>query len=337
MKTKIIGLLICIMLLTTLFAAAKPANTISEKTSATTQSASASMVDVPVWTVGDTWTYQVDDISINYTTETQSIQLHGSLSELPLEVTSTTGDFYTLSFETTMNGIGYINANPVDGPVNVSVTISDLAIHGTVQIEKSSLGIKDISLSFDNQKITFNIIDQPFLPLPNWLHVLSAKFTSDIDVNCDISVALLTFPLNTGMLWDLVATSFSVNGQLESKLFNLLYFLNNFVKLFGRELIPAEIAALLPIIDFNEALTSFLGTNVFEIPGFVGVFYCPATETVSVPAGTYDAYNITLMGGLGQCYYAPTAGNIIRLRGNFESLIPFVQSIDLTLLDTTYT
>jgi len=336
MKTKLIGLLICIMLLTTLFAAAKPVNTIPEKTSAKTQTASATMVDVPVWAVGDTWTYQVDDISINYTTDTQSIQLHGSLSELPLEVTSTTGDFYTLSFETTMNGIGYINANPVDGPVNVSVTISDLAIEGTVQIEKSSLGIKDITLSFDNQKITFTINDQPYLPLPKWLHILSAKFTSDIDVNCDISVALLSFPLNIGMFWDLVATSFSVNGQLEGKLFNLLYFLNNVVKLFGKELIPAEIAALLPIIDFNEALTSFLGTNVFEIPGFVGVFYCPATETISVPAGTYDAYNITLMGGIGQCYYAPTAGNIIRLRGNFEDFIPFVKSIDLTLLDTTY-
>jgi len=235
-----------------------------------------------------------------------------------------------------MNGIGYVNADSGDGPVNVSVTISDLAIQGTVQVDKTKLGIKDIQVSFDNQKITFNIIEQPYLPLPSWLHILSAKFSSDIDVNCDVSVALLTFPLNTGLLWDLVATSFSVNGQLQSKLFNLLLFINNIAKLFGKELLPAEIAALLPIIDFNDALTSFVGTNVFDIPGFAGVFYCPATETVSVPAGIYDAYNITLMGGIGQCYYAPAAGSIIKLRGNFEDLIPFVKSIDLTLQHTNY-
>lgn len=335
MKTKLVGILISLMLLTTICATATTLYTTPNKTQTQAQT-SATMVDVPVWEVGDTWTYSVDDISIEYTTDSQSILLHGSLSELPLEVTSTTGEYYTLSFQTTMNGIGYVNADSGDGPVNVSVTISDLAIQGTVQVDKTKLGIKDIQVSFDNQKITFNIIEQPYLPLPSWLHILSAKFSSDIDVNCDVSVALLTFPLNTGLLWDLVATSFSVNGQLQSKLFNLLLFINNIAKLFGKELLPAEIAALLPIIDFNDALTSFVGTNVFDIPGFAGVFYCPATETVSVPAGIYDAYNITLMGGIGQCYYAPAAGSIIKLRGNFEDLIPFVKSIDLTLQHTNY-
>lgn len=335
MKTKLIGIFVCIMLLTTLFAAAQPANIILGTTTKT-QTASTTMVDVPVWDIGDSWTYQIDDISIDYTTDTQSILLHGTITDFPLEVTSTTGDFYTLSFATTMDAIGYINANPVEGPVNVSVTISDLAIHGTVTVEKSSLGIKDIALSFDNQRISFNIIDQPYVTLPSWLRILSAKFTSDVDVNLDISVALLTFPLNIGMFWDLIPTSFSINGQIQSKLFNLLNFINNIAKLFGIELLPAEIASLLPIIDFNEALTSFVGTNEFEIPGFPGLFYCPATETVTVPAGTYDAYNITLLGGIGQCYFAPTAGNIIQLRGDFQEFIPFVKSIDLTLKNTNY-
>jgi hypothetical protein len=334
LKIKLIGIIICFMLLTTLFTTATQATNL--RTITTEPQTSSTMVDVPVWEIGDTWTYEIDDISIDYTTDTQSVQLHGTLSELPLEVTSTTGDFYTLGFETTMDGTGYINAESEDGPVNVSLTISDLAIQGTVQIDKTNLGIKDIQVYFDNQKISFNIIDQPFLPLPSWLHVISAKFTSNIDVSCDTSVSLLSFPLFTGIYWDLLATSFSVNGQIQSKLFNLLSFINNLVKLFGVELLPAEIAALLPVIDFNEALNTFVGTNIFDIPGFAGVFFCPATETVSVPAGTYDAYNITLMGGIGQCYYAPAAGSIIKLRGNFEDLIPFVKSIDLTLLDTTY-
>ena len=336
MKSKLIGLLICIMLLTTLLAAAKPATKIELNPTSKTQTAVSTMVDVPVWKIGDTWTYQINDISINYTTGTQSVLLYGSITELPLEVTNATGDFYTLSFATTMNGIGYITANSSDGPVNVSVTFSDLAIQGILQIEKSTLGIKNIAFSFDNQKITFNMIDQPYIPLPDWLHKISAKFTSNIDIHSDISVALLSFPLFTGMYWDLLATNISVNGKLQSFFFNVLYFINNFAKLFGLDFLPVEIAELLPIIDFNQALTNYLGTNVFQVPGFAGLFFCPATENISVPAGTYDAYNISLMGGIGQCYYAPTAGNIIELKGNFQDIIPFVQSVDLVLLSTTY-
>jgi hypothetical protein len=324
------------MLLTTLFAAAKPATKIELNPSSKTQTASSIMVDVPIWEIGNTWTYQVNDLSINYTTETQSVLLYGSITELPLEVTNTTGDFYTLSFATTMNGIGYITANPSEGPVNVSVTFSDLAIQGTLQVEKSTLGIKNIAFSFDNQKIAFNMINQPYITLPDWLHTISAKFTSNIDIHSDISVALLSFPLFTGMYWDLLATNISVNGKLQSFLFNVLNFLNNFAKLFGLDFLPVEIAELLPIIDFNQALTNYLGTNVFQVPGFAGLFFCPATESISVPAGTYDAYNISLMGGIGQCYYAPDAGNVIQLKGNFQDIIPFVQSIDLVLLSTTY-
>jgi hypothetical protein len=334
MKTKLIGIGICLMLLTTVLVTATPLNRLKSTTS---QTASITMVDVPVWEIGDSWMYQINDISINYTSDTQTLLLHGSLSELPLTVTDNTGDYYTMHFDTTMNGLGYINAVSEEGPINVSISISDLALQGTVLIQKSNLGIKEITVSFDQQKISFNIIDQPFITLPSWLHLISVKFSSDLDVNCDLSVALLSFPFNTGMNWDLVATSFSLDGQVQSKLFNLLHFLNNFAKLFGVTLLPDEIASLLPIINLHDALDTFIGTNIFDIPGFPGVFYCPATETVTVPAGTYtDAYNITILGGIGQCYYAPSAGNIIKLRGNFADLIPFVESIDITLLDTTY-
>lgn len=240
MKTKLIGSLICLMLLTTLFAATQAGKTNQGAISTRTQVASAPMIDVPVWELGDSWTYQIDDISLNYSTGTQSVLIHGSLSTLPLEVTSTAGDFYTLSFETTMDGVGYINADPGDGPVNISVTISDLAIQGAIQVQKSNLGIKDIALSFDNQKITFNIIEQPYIPLPTWLHLISAKFTSDIEINCNYSLALLSFPFGTGVFWDLIGTDFSINGQIQSKLFNLLYFINNIVKLFGKELLRRD-------------------------------------------------------------------------------------------------
>jgi len=335
MKTKIVGICICFMLLTTVFAVAQPGQ--QQKTSSQpTQAASTPLIDVPVWELGDSWTYQINDLSFNYSSDTQSILLHASLTNLPLEVTSTAGDSYTLSFTTTMNGTGYINANPGDGPVNISVIISNLAIYGTVQVQKSNLGIKNITLSFDNQKITFNLNEQPYIHLPTWLHKISAKFTTTVEVNCNYSVALFSFPFGIGDFWDLIGTDFSLNGQIQSKLFNLLNFINNIAKLFGKELLPTEIASLLPVIDFHDALTTVIGTNVFNIPTVPGVFYCLATENVSVPAGTFAAYNVTLLAGMGQCYYAPAAGNVIRLTGNFQDIIPYVKSVDMTLLHTTY-
>ena len=336
MKDKLIGLLISIMLLTTILVAAKPVDKMGVNTTSKTVISSSSMADVPVWQIGDVWTYQVDDISFNFSSETQSVFLSASIAELPLEVTDTTGDFYTLSFETTMDGQGHIYADQGDGPVNIEVTLTSLEISGTVRIEKSTLGIKDITISFDKQKLTFNIIDQPYLPLPSWLRIISAKITSDVDVNCDTSIALLSFPLNTGVYWNLTATNFSVDGQIQSFFFKVIYFLNNFAKLFGKGFLPLEVAALLPVIDINEALTTFLGGNVFQIPAFAKAFFCPNTETINIPAGTYEAYNITLMSGVGQCYYAPTAGNVIKLTGNFQYIIPLLNSIDMVLLSTTY-
>jgi len=37
---------------------------------------------------------------------------------------------------------------------------------------------------------------------------------------------------------------------------------------------------------------------------------------VTVEAGTFDAYNISVMKGLGHIYYAPEVGNIIKISGH---------------------
>jgi len=336
MKTKLIVSLVSLMLLTTIFAVAKTTPTISETPSSETSQVSSAGVDVPTWEVNDTWTYHIDDISVDFSDENISMILQISVDALPLEVTDTAGDYYTLSFETTMDGYGYLSTTVDEGPVNISVTFTDLQIQGTLKVEKTTLGLKEVMVSFDKQKFTFNLAEQPFIPLPSWLHIISARITTDVTVACDTSVTVLSFPLVPGISWDLVATNFSLNGKIQSFFFTLLDFLNDIATLFGKSFLPENIAALLPVIDINEALTMYLGTNVFQIPSIENAFFCPFIETVEVPAGTYEAYNISLLDGLGYCYYAPAAGTIIKLTGNFQELIPFVKNIDLVLTDTTY-
>ena len=75
---------------------------------------------------------------------------------------------------------------------------------------------------------------------------------------------------------------------------------------------------------------------MFQIPAISNAFFCLNTENITVPAGTYEAYNITLFGGLAQCYYAPTAGNVVKITGNFEEINPDIKNINMELISTNY-
>lgn len=329
-----LGLLIGIMLLTTFFAVAQPIQKKDMRHSS--NSMASSMIDVPVWEIDDTWTYKIEDITMDFSNANQSIRMDLSIAELPLIVTAVTDEYYTLSFTTTMNGQGHFSANLGDGPINVSISFTNAAITGSLQFDKATLGIEDASVSFVKQKITFNVIEQPYLPLPDWLHVISAKVTSNVDILSDSSVTLFKFPLMTGSAWNLSATNLSTTGTIQSLFLNLLNFLNNIAKLFDKEFLPADFAALLPVIDIKDAMMTYRGTNVFQVPVVPYAFMCFNKENISVIAGLFEAFNITLFGGLGQCFFAQDAGSIILLKGNFEQLIPFVKNIDMELTDTTY-
>ena len=37
------------------------------------------------------------------------------------------------------------------------------------------------------------------------------------------------------------------------------------------------------------------------------------------------------MGGLGNIYYAPEVGNIVKITGNFEDVLPFISNINAEL------
>ena len=334
MKTKVLVLLVGIMLLTTFFAVAQPIQ--KKDTINSPNTIASSMIDVPVWEIGQSWTYKIQDITMDFSNPNQSISMDLSIAELPLIVTEVTDEYYTLTFTTTMNGQGHFYSDFGDGPINVSIALTNAAITGSLRFDKATLGIEDATISFVKQKITFDIIQQPYLPLPDWLHVLSMKVTSDVDILSDSSVTLFKFPLMTGSSWNLSATNLSTTGTIQSLFFNLLNFLNNIAKLFGKEFLPADFAALLPVIDIKDAMTTYRGTNVFQVPVVPYAFLCLNTENISVIAGLFEAFNITLFGGLGQCFFAQDAGNIILLKGNFEQLIPFVKNIDMELTDTTY-
>jgi hypothetical protein len=172
--------------------------------------------------------------------------------------------------------------------------------------------------------------------LPSLLQHLPARITMNTTIDYDTPLAILTFPLNTTLVWNLSSTNFSLNGKVKCLWFNVINFLNKIAKLFGNEFLPPEVAALLPDIDIKEALTTLASGNVINIPAMPDAFFCLNTENVTVPAGTYNAYNITLVGGLAQCFYAPTAGNVVKISGNFVGVLPNLKSFNMELISTNF-
>ena len=191
MKTKLIGMLICIILITTPIAVTlSPQKT--EGKSSTEAISSTYNVDVPVWEINDQWIYRIDSISINSHKENRVMNLSLTIAELPLTVISTTGDFYTLEFQTSVSGHFIMDINTSKGPVNLSMTFSNVELSGNVLIEKSTLGIKEIAVAFIKEKFIIEI-EQPYIPLPHFLQKFSTKITMNMTQTYDTPLCLLTF------------------------------------------------------------------------------------------------------------------------------------------------
>jgi hypothetical protein len=104
----------------------------------------------------------------------------------------------------------------------------------------------------------------------------------------DPPFSLLTFPLNTGIFWNLTSTNITINGKIQSLYLNLINFLNKMAKLFFSKSLPPQFSALLPVIDIKDALTTLGHGNVFQIPATSDAFFCLNTENITVPAGLYE-------------------------------------------------
>jgi hypothetical protein len=332
MKIKLIGILVCLMLVGTFLTVAQPPESASNPNPSNQQKTTTSSVDVPVWEVGDSWTYQIDTISINYTNGESLIYADFTAGALPLTVTDVAGEFYTLSFDTTMSGYVSVYLITGSGPVNFSITFTDISLSGTVSIEKSTLGVKDIAISFTKQKFVVDIYEQHAITLPAFLQHINAKVTMNATIDCTTPVSLLSFPLNIPSLWNMPATNISLNGKVDSGWFHLIKFINDIAAIFNYTLIPPEYAKLLPVIDIPDALDTLGYPSVFAIPTIEDAFYCLNTTTITVPAGTYEAYNISIFGGTASGYYAPSVGNIVKLSGDFQYFPP----INMELIATNY-
>jgi len=352
MKGKIVGILICVMLLTTFFSIAKNVENVHVDHFIENNEMGSSLYDddVPIWEIGNTWTFKVDDINLEISDENLSenftIQLHGGIDSLPLEVVDDTGDSYQVAFQATIIGYFFVDIDLGDGPINITGELEDTTIEGSILFNKSDLGVKQVDVSISG-KLSIVVNEQPYGNFSFFPEIpVSATITADAEF--DPVYPIIDFPLNTSKFWGLPAVNITFDGTIESIWLRIFNGLNKLIRLPGIiELIAAlthtdpemfhEISDILldilPVIDIGYVLNEYLGVeNVIHLPGIPIIFMCNSTENITVPAGTFNAYNISIIGRLGNIYYAPEVKNIVKIEGNFEDVLPFISNINAELI-----
>jgi len=335
MKSKIVGILVCMMLITTFLTVATNDDNVDLKKISHTESITSSFDDdVPTWIVGNTWTYKIDDINVDME-DNKTIHAHLEMEELSLEVVNDIGDSYDLELKPAkINGDYSVYIEQENATIDVEGKLMGTKIEGNIIFRKSDLGIKEIDVELSGI-LTVKINELPEgLPFSNIPFPIPVPATIDATIDLGDPYVLIDFPLNTSKMWGLPATNFSLNGEIRSIWLNIIKFIDQIATAFGSPLLPPEISELLPIINIKDALEMKNMSNVFEVPEIPFILSCFNQEMIEIPGvGTFNAYNISIAGGLGKIYYAPEVKNIIKISGQLGDLIPFITDIDMELID----
>jgi len=309
--------------------------------------------DTPIWAFDNFWNFKIDNMTIDFEQEGQYIHMTLETNKLELNVNEITTDSYILNLDATITGSGIADIDIGDGPINLTLDLKETKLTGTIVFNKSDLGIKQLNPKLVGQ-LLINIIDQPYIEnLP--ISKISIRATIDVSTSLSIPLTIIDFPINVSNIWGIPGINISLEGTIKSPWLRLVNFIN---KLASRPLpwrllmiiassqgideqtlknISDIIKDVLPVINISYVLEEYLKIgNVFEIPEIPDILLCENLSEITVQGNPYNAYNISVIGGLGNIYYAPEAGNIVKISGNLKDIIPFVSDLNMELINTNY-
>ena len=351
MKTKIIGILICLMLMTTFLTHAQNIenNSVVDES---TKNAPISNYDVeaPVWELGCKWCYKINKFIIDFKDPDLSLYADIKFDDFCLEVTDITEEYYELTFDSLCNGTFWIYFDLGNGIINISTKLQNIDFDGTIILNKTTMGIKElhptISGIFDVE-----ITDQPYIEFPFKLHK-KELVTIDLDIVFDDAHRpIVKFPFNIFDCWGLPAGNFTLDGTISSPLLDKIDKLNDIIRpilIFLNKTINGPtierllefsniLDDILPEIPICYVLTKYLGRencvfNIPEVPEEPPIICCLGKDLITVLAGTFDCYNITIA-LMANLYYNTTIGAIVKFVGNLQDIIPSITNIEIELID----
>lgn len=286
MKKKMIGIFVCMLLIAT---AIVSATSVKEENIETT----SYDVDVPVWKVGDSWTYNERYNQFGYR-EDGSLGLVWYLNcTSTVTVIDDTGDTYSLKLKS-KNIEGRLNVGPYRLKFTPFTKLTQELVH-----RKTDLAY--VRVFHQERGLVLWLIGRIGIPIPAYYNdVEESSYTPANEI--------IPFPLTAGK--NGTFSSFMSSGYIKSSLF------------FGLiKLVWGEWS------DFENPATD----------------YTCEMANINVPAGNYDAYNISTDMGSAQnfsyIYYVPEVGSYAKYSAHSElddSGKP-VANFEHELVSTTYT
>ena len=177
------------------------------------------------------------------------------------------------------------------------------------------------------------IREQPFVPFP--IPALYVPLRVNLDFSFQGGFPIIEFPLFVEKTWTLPSIIFSIDGQIRSIWLNVVKFIIRIASNFGFDIVPPEIANLLPRIDIGNLIIALKGDNTITIDSSMWqdtpLLGIDTFGEITVPAGTFNAYDIILPLGLGNLYYSPDVGNIIKM-----TIGPIDSELNMELKETNF-
>jgi hypothetical protein len=252
-------------------------------------------VDVPVWEVGDSWTYEEHSSTFVYNTNGTYYSRNFFNCTTTYTVLETTAEHYTVKM-TSKNGQGWWTY----GPYRFKYT-QFTKHHQDFQIRKTDLAEVQSIYEFKGPVLWF--VGKIGLPLPAQLQVTGERYN-------DPPLTLMPFPLTAGTNGTLTRVHQTGFQKLQ------LYW------------------GLVTIYDIPD-ISGYLGPNKYT---------CEMAD-ITVPAGSYNAFNVTgtyTAGGIHdywRTYFIPEIGNFAKQSINIDydaSGKPWWIN-EVELVSTTYT
>jgi hypothetical protein len=230
--------------------------------------------DVPEWTVGDSWTYKVNSLNINYDESGQVVKLNGTIDDFTWTVTDTSDSlYYTVSYTGKLTAVYDFTFTSSSGTIHATGTFNSkfVRLKGTILFTKDNLQIHQITAEIKG--LTAAVIAPLKIRLPIPFQFIMQSTHSD-------DFPLFDFPLSTPKIWGLPAMDITLHCYAGG--------------IFG-------------LIGFPITFGISYSWNPLA-------FFCLTKGDVTVPAGTYSAYTITtIIGSFFEYYYAPAVGNLIKI------------------------
>jgi hypothetical protein len=326
----------------------------SDNTEETEQEYGQVSMSAPTWSVGDSWTYALENIDIDlYPTEERGMTLELSAGDIILEVIDETSHAYRTSLtsdniDITFGGVFDFNVEDVDDINIPTIHFDNIQIDAQLLIDKDNLGIQEVNLGLiieimENLDNFEDILGFEFPPIVDTLaQYIEIPANINIDIEFDQPIDILQFPLENDNYWGIPANhvAITIGGSVESVWLRILDIINKIIPI-----IPAEIAQYLPDIDISEILedngiATYYEFDTPEIPAALLAYHLDTTallqvdgsENINTQAGSFNAAKISIVKDNGKIYYAESEGTIVKIIGHISDYIPIIEDINLELI-----